>query len=252
MRRFACLCSVAVAFAFTLPGVVRADPDKDESGKQREKRDEKAREARDAKGGDKRDDKGRERRDEKGREGGKEWEKDVAEANGELRKAEAERDRELDNARAEAEREDKPEKFDEKREKIWGKFREKESKIRGKLDEKHGRAYERDYDGPRDAYRRFPDDADDRPDRAPAGGDADERGDDGAWVKLADCPPEARRVINRERGQRELKKIRQSRLDGREIYRAVIIDRNGDRVIVVTAKGRLIDEYRLADVRPKR
>ena len=255
MKR-SCLCGLAAVVALMVwgEGLVLADPDKDESGKGREKRDK---------------DEGRGRGGDEGPGGKrgereKELRKDVDEANRELRKAEEERDRELDKAREEAEREGKPEKYDEKRAKIWSKYRENEAKFRSKLDEKYGRTYEREYDGPREEYRRLPEDYYDER-RGGGGGRARDRDrgrepiregragsglDEGVWVKYADVPAAVQRRLDRERGRYEVKKILRSRASGgREVYRAIIDERGEDRVIVLSSEGRLIDDYRVADVR---
>jgi hypothetical protein len=210
MRRYAWYCGFALAAVLAGTPALRADPDKDESGKGSQQRQE--------------------------------LRKDIDEANRELRKAEEERDRELDKARAEARKEDKPEKFYEKRHEIWSKFRENESKISGKLNEKYGRAYVTYYDGPRDEYRKFPYD-DDR---------AHERRDEETWLKLPDCPPEVRRIIDRERGPNDVAKILRTRVDGREIFRVLIVEDGNDWAIVVSSGGRLIDEFRRSNARQQR
>jgi len=228
MSKHAPLYAIALAALFVAtPATVRADPDKDESGKGREKRDGK---------------------DGKGREDAREWSKDVDEANRELRKAVEERDRELDKARAEAEREGKPEKWYEKRDQIWSKFREKEDKARRKLDEKYakhgggagGRPYERDYEGAWESDRRFGRDRewerDDRRSEVPAGGREE-------WVKYAQTPRDVQRVLDRERGRSEIRKILVSGDGRREVYRAIIEERGGDRVLIVTGDGRALDDY---------
>src|SRR5436190_511841 len=68
-------------------------------------------------------------------------------------------------------------------------------------------------------------------------------------VRMADIPREARDTIDKERGRNDVKAVYEVRREGRTFYRAIIDDRNGDRMLRVSENGKLLDESDIREVR---
>jgi uncharacterized membrane protein YkoI len=78
------------------------------------------------------------------------------------------------------------------------------------------------------------------------------RGEDltsGRQVKYADLPRGVKDVLDKERGNREIKGIYEIRDARTPYYRAIIDERNGDRVVRVSDNGRLLSEEDVREVR---
>jgi hypothetical protein len=73
--------------------------------------------------------------------------------------------------------------------------------------------------------------------------------DDERQVKFASLPERVKDTLDRERGNRELKSIYEVNRSGRIFYRAIIDERNGDRVVRVGENGKLLSEEDVREVR---
>jgi len=68
-------------------------------------------------------------------------------------------------------------------------------------------------------------------------------------VRFSSLPREVQRVIDQERGNRELKGVYEVNRDGRTFYRAIINERNGDRMLRVSESGKLLQDEDIREVR---
>jgi hypothetical protein len=68
-------------------------------------------------------------------------------------------------------------------------------------------------------------------------------------VRFSSLPREVQRVIDQERGSRELKGVYEVNRDGRTFYRAIINERNGDRMLRVSEAGKLLQDEDIREVR---
>jgi hypothetical protein len=68
-------------------------------------------------------------------------------------------------------------------------------------------------------------------------------------VRFSSLPREVQNVIDRERGNRELKAVYEVNRDGRTFYRAIINERNGDRMLRVSESGKLLQDEDIREVR---
>jgi hypothetical protein len=73
--------------------------------------------------------------------------------------------------------------------------------------------------------------------------------DDERQVKFASLPERVKDTLDRERGNREIKSIYEVNRNGRIFYRAIIDERNGDRVVRVGENGKLLSEEDVREVR---
>jgi hypothetical protein len=73
--------------------------------------------------------------------------------------------------------------------------------------------------------------------------------DEERQVKFASLPERVKDTLDRERGNRELKSIYEVNRNGRIFYRAIIDERNGDRVVRVGENGKLLSEEDVREVR---
>jgi hypothetical protein len=73
--------------------------------------------------------------------------------------------------------------------------------------------------------------------------------DEERQVKFSSLPERVKDTLDRERGNRELKSIYEVNRNGRIFYRAIIDERNGDRVVRVGENGKLLSEEDVREVR---
>src|SRR5207244_13634643 len=73
--------------------------------------------------------------------------------------------------------------------------------------------------------------------------------DDERQMKFSSLPERVKDALDRERGNRELKSIYEVNRNGRIFYRAIIDERNGDRVVRVGENGKLLSEEDVREVR---
>jgi len=78
--------------------------------------------------------------------------------------------------------------------------------------------------------------------------DRDDRSNE-KQVRLASVPRDVRDVIDKERGRNEVKAVYEVNRDGRTFYRAIIDDKNGDRMLRVSENGKLLEESDIREVR---
>jgi hypothetical protein len=76
-----------------------------------------------------------------------------------------------------------------------------------------------------------------------------ERRDEETQVKYNSLPDRVKEVVDRERGNRDVKAIYRVNRGDQTFYRAVIDERNGDRMIRVSEGGRLLSEEDIRDAR---
>jgi len=68
-------------------------------------------------------------------------------------------------------------------------------------------------------------------------------------VRFNSLPREVQRVIEQERGSRDLKGVYEVNRDGRTFYRAIINERNGDRMLRVSEAGKVLQDEDIREVR---
>ena len=68
-------------------------------------------------------------------------------------------------------------------------------------------------------------------------------------IRLANAPRDVRETIDKERGRNDVKAVYEVRRGGQTFYRAIIDDRNGDRMIRVGDNGKLLSEQDIREVR---
>jgi hypothetical protein len=68
-------------------------------------------------------------------------------------------------------------------------------------------------------------------------------------VRFATLPREVQRVMEQERGNRELKAVYKVDRDNRTFYRGIINERNGDRMIRVSEAGKILGDEDIREVR---
>jgi len=73
--------------------------------------------------------------------------------------------------------------------------------------------------------------------------------DEERQVKYASLPTAVKTALDRERGNRELKSIYEVNRNGRIFYRAIVDERNGDRVVRVSEAGKVLGEEDVREVR---
>jgi len=68
-------------------------------------------------------------------------------------------------------------------------------------------------------------------------------------IRLANAPRDVRETIDKERGNKDVKAVYEVRRGTQTFYRAIIDDRNGDRMIRVGDNGKLLSEQDIREVR---
>lgn len=68
-------------------------------------------------------------------------------------------------------------------------------------------------------------------------------------IRLANAPRDVRETIDKERGNKDVKAVYEVRRGNQTFYRAIIDDRNGDRMIRVGDNGKLLSEQDVREVR---
>src|SRR5688572_29464401 len=71
----------------------------------------------------------------------------------------------------------------------------------------------------------------------------------GTWVKFNQTPRAVQEVLDRERGNADIKQIVRVTSGDETYYRATIDDRRGDRMVVVNSRGKLLDEREVGEAR---
>jgi len=71
-------------------------------------------------------------------------------------------------------------------------------------------------------------------------------------IRLANVPRDARETIDRERGNRDVKSVYEVRRGNQTFYRAIIDERNGDKMIRVGDNGKLLGDQDVREVRDAR
>jgi hypothetical protein len=74
-------------------------------------------------------------------------------------------------------------------------------------------------------------------------------GSDERQIKLANAPRDVRETIDRERGNRDVKAVYEVRRGNQTFYRAIIDERNGDKMIRVGDSGKLLSDQDVREVR---